>query len=304
MFFPHVSIATPPHDAKASRDSNHLTVGGQGISSGLRDANSLAWRLALLCRPQAEQPPPIQTVLTAWCNERKQQLEHSLTTTISNGRFVMESNPVRIFLRDLFLWFIQLVPRWRRDIRLGRRKEGMARYEHSGHMPFLPEYSGGVCLPQVYCKPVLGAGSEVLFTDDVIFASSKSGLFQLLVYVPNLEELKSAKDTVSRIDVFSKGEVKSTEVTFLVEEICEADEDAKDVYRLATSDEFAQSDLCEGRPAPMYYDPLYLAKVIDGKRFILLRQDRFIFAACDTREELVQAANKLALCVRNNEAGA
>lgn len=119
--------------------------------------------------------------------ERKQQFEKSLATTIENGRFVTESNPVRIFLRNLYLRIVQLVPSWRHELHLGRRKESMVRYKHADGMPFMPEFNGGLFLPQVYCITVYRTDTEVRFTDDVIFSQQKKGVFQLLVYLKTLE---------------------------------------------------------------------------------------------------------------------
>ncbi|CBF75733.1 predicted protein [Aspergillus nidulans FGSC A4] len=79
-------------------------VGGQVISSGFRDAASLAWRLALLCRQSTLDSPRHEAVLKNWYLERKQQLEKSLALTIRNREFVTE------------------IPSWQRQLRLGHRK--------------------------------------------------------------------------------------------------------------------------------------------------------------------------------------
>ena len=78
-------------------------VGGQVISSGFRDAASLAWRLALLCRQSTLDSPRHEAVLKNWYLERKQQLEKSLALTIRNREFVTECNPLKIFLRFMLL---------------------------------------------------------------------------------------------------------------------------------------------------------------------------------------------------------
>jgi hypothetical protein len=234
--------------------------------------------------------------LKAWYEERKQQLEKSLASTIENGKFVTEGNPLKIFIRNVYLWFVQLVPSWRHELSLGRRKEGLVRYEHSSGMPFIPEHNGGLCLPQVYCRSMESSDTDVRFTDDVIFGPGKTGLFQLLVYVKTLEEVSSARELVSDIGDMSHGEIRANEVTFLVEDM--ADLPCKighDVFRLASGEEFAQSRLCANRPRPEFFDPFYLGKALKGRRFTVVRPDRFIFASCDSREDLRKIAGAVAV---------
>jgi hypothetical protein len=279
------------------------TVGGQGIASGFRDAVSLAWRLAVLCRSQQNKPGFHQQVLKAWYEERKQQLEKSLSSTIENGRFVTEGNPFKIWIRNVYLWFVQLVPSWRHELSLGRRKEGLVRYEHSPGMPFLAEHNGGLCLPQVYCRSLQGSHTEVNFTDEIIFGQGKTGLFQLLVYLETVDEVASAREVVSNIGDLSQGLIRDDEVTFLVEDMAGAScKNDLDLFRLASGEEFAQSKLCENRPKPKFYDPFCLKKALDGRRYTIVRPDRFIFASCNSREDLSTIARAAAAYIQGSGA--
>ncbi|KAL4910640.1 hypothetical protein BDW74DRAFT_172112 [Aspergillus multicolor] len=274
-------------------DAAHVfpPFGGQGISSGFRDAASLAWRLALLCRQDTPSLSRHEAVLESWYLERKQQLERSLAVTIRNGEFVTEGNPLKIFLRSCYLFIMNLVPSWRRELRLGHRK-GMIRYKFAPGMPFVPGLNGGLCLPQVYCKSGTGV---VSFTDDAIFHPSKRGLFQLLIYLENSSEIESARETVSSIEGYAKGEIRIDEATYIINDTEHSFDpsndlhDANSVYRVASAEEFAKSPLCEGRPEPQYYNMHYLGKTLGGSKFVIVRPDRFIFAACSDSDELKRA---------------
>ena len=150
---------------------------------------ALAWRLKILCLPSCRINH--EPVLTAWYQERKQQLDKSLASTVRNGSMVNTRSVIQGFLRNWALWCIQLVPSWKHHLEQGPRADGPIQYTHLPGMPFLPEMNGGLCFPQTCCTRMSGAGS-VQFTDDVIFAEGKKGIFQIVVLLNRLQGLKSA----------------------------------------------------------------------------------------------------------------
>ncbi|OJJ54673.1 hypothetical protein ASPSYDRAFT_185556 [Aspergillus sydowii CBS 593.65] len=275
-------------------DAAHVfpPFGGQGIASGFRDAASLAWRLALLCRYHSPESGSYKTVLESWYQERKQQLDQSLASTIRNGQFVTESHPLKIFHRSWYYWLVQLVPRWKRDMQLGRRKDGLVRYSHISGMPFVPDLNGGLNAPQVYCSDMSGT---VYFTDDIIFRNRDNGLFRMFVYLKSSAEIAAARELLDDVEGWSNREIIADRTPFIVEDV-----DTKDgiilgknpVYQVATAEEFAASPLCTRRPAPACYDKYQLRDKVGGK-FVIMRPDRFIFAACSGKDDLRRAVDRM-----------
>ncbi|KAJ5976333.1 monooxygenase [Penicillium waksmanii] len=279
-------------------DAAHVfpPFGGQGIASGFRDAISLAWRLAIACKPGSILD--YEHLLTGWYLERKQQLDASLASTVRNGDMVNGKNWSHIFLRNWGLWFMQLVPSWKHWLERGPRGTGPTRYRHTPEMPFLPELGGGVSFPQSYCIS-LRDGSEVQFTDDVIFLG-KRGIFQIVVLLNTLDEVSSAIQDIEEIktDEFL---ISPDEATFFLPRVaCESAPAgrldaaaARPLFRTASSNEFAHSTLCNSRPEPRGYSESLMWDTIGGKRYVVLRLDRFVFATCNSKTELERVLGQL-----------
>ena len=285
-------------------DAAHVfpPFGGQGIASGFRDASSLAWRLAVLSRNSL--CVDHDRVLGAWYAERKQQLERSLAATIQNGAYVTESDPWKAFVRDWYIWAIQLIPSWKRELEKGPRKDGMIQYQYQSGMPFLPQYGGGVCFPQVYCAGLDSAqnAGRVAFTDDLIHSPTKEGLCQVVVLVDRADEIGSAVRALSGLAASSQGLVREDEATIFVHDFsAKVPVDSKmelgrrtQIARIATGQEFAaDARLCKNRPAPRYYDAFRMKQEVHNKTFIIIRPDRFVYAACSNAEELQRAAKSM-----------
>jgi 2-polyprenyl-6-methoxyphenol hydroxylase-like FAD-dependent oxidoreductase len=291
-------------------DAAHVfpPFGGQGIASGFRDAIGLAWRLVLASRSQsAGENPDYAKLFEGWYSERKQQLDKSLASTVENGGYVTESNGLKILVRDWYLWALQKVPSWRHWLELGNRREGMIRYawRDGRGMAFVPNMGGGGNFPQVYCRRIAPSTEDrVRFTDDVIFdPATQKGLFQLVVFLKSLNGLSAVHDALVGVDRRSNGCLRRHEATLILDATTTPSSipsaaKAYSIYRLATGDEFAQDVLCTRRPEPKGYDPHRMQREVGGKKFVILRPDRFVFAACDSADEVLEAAKKIALLVK------
>ncbi|TKA55111.1 hypothetical protein B0A49_12199 [Cryomyces minteri] len=286
------------------------SVGGQGITSGFRDAISLSWRLKIAVRSDSAD---YQALFAGWAAERKQQLERSLASTIENGNFCNEPSRIKAFIRNWYLWVYQLIPSWKHSLELGGRREGMTRYDYESGMPFLPQYSGGKSFPQVFSAPINGPAPPVpTFTDDAIFAPHKTGIFQLVALVESMDQCRAARSDFSHLQFpGSQSNLDSAEATFIVHgeipSIVDApvllskDIPTANVIRVLGAAEYTAAGLTDAalamdfpRPEPKFYDPNRIRKDLGSdKVYVIVRWDRFVFAACRNLAELQWAVSAL-----------
>lgn len=197
---------------------------------------------------------------------------------------------------------MQLIPPIRRRLELGPRAEGLSRYVWRDGMSFLSEFSGGVMCPQVYCRSVFAnIDSQVHFTDDVIFKSPHNSFLSLVVSVSNVAEAQTAYSELKGLDLpqISHGELKLEDVCYIVHDplleapVLSTPISPTQIYRIATIEEFKQSSLNVNRPEPAGYDMYCIRTELRGRRYILVRPDRFVFAACTSGKELKEACDKI-----------
>jgi hypothetical protein len=234
---------------------------------------------------------------------------------VANGNLTTARNPVKIFLRDWILCLMQLIPSWRRQLELGPRAEGMLTYKYVEGMAFLPDLGGGHALPQVYCRAVYRSSSPdkhdqqqqqppVQFTDDALYQPAESpSLLRLVVLVDDLAQVAEAQSELARLDLerVSNGELKMQECLFLVhspsvetpQQPSASAFPSDRVYRVATGDEFLASDLCKNRLSPVGYDMYRMKTDFRGRKYVLVRPDQIVFAACQSAEELTCACERI-----------
>jgi hypothetical protein len=166
-------------------------------------------------------------------------------------------------------------------------------------MPFIPENGGGKVFPQVFCKPYGAGATTPVFTDDVIFSKGKTGLFQLVVLLANVTQINEAVEDLAALEEKGQIELKVDEATFLVDDgshlVDDRDKQGSTVENIHTiiRSKTSDSSVWNGLPDPIGYDGSRMRREVKGK-YVIVRPDRFIYAACRSRAELVNASNVLA----------
>lgn len=155
-------------------------------------------------------------------------------------------------------------------------------------------------LPQVYARPLDGPADPVTFTDDLIFRHHKKGLFQLLVIIDEPSQLEATIEEAESVPDLFGDFILEGEATVLLNDLTASPSDLSGrngwkVARVASGDEFArEGKLCGNRPAPAFYNPWRIRdKLRVGAKFVVVRADKFVFAACRDPGELGVALRSL-----------
>jgi hypothetical protein len=255
------------------------------------DAWGLSWRLALALRVPSIN---IDQLLIGWTIERKKAVAVATSFVVDNGQQSNETNPIKLFIWFWVLWLLQLVPSIRR--KKERPQTEPLKYSYENNVAFLQNFDGGKTFPQVYCRVLYADNGQIQFTDDVIFTSRKQGLFQLIQLVEQFSEARVDTNLLTRIDNCSNGCVIGKEMTVFCKKQ-NGDEEIKLAnvsYAVVVTGEASEnSSLSISRRGTEDYNEFRFWTTFPGKRYVIVRPDRFVFAACVDEVELEYALQKI-----------
>ena len=141
---------------------------GQGMCSGIRDAQNVCWKLSLVLQGKAD-----PSLLDTYQQELKPQVKAIITAAIRRGRFIQAQQPLAT-LRDISFWLQKFVPRLRRS---SKRRKPLFALESGilvGGQRHGPYALAGTLLPQPHVRTLTGAS---ILLDEVLGQS-----FALLGY--------------------------------------------------------------------------------------------------------------------------
>lgn len=267
-------------------DAAHVfpPFGGQGVTTGFLDIMGLSWRLATLLKSENAEKDP-GPVFDAWEAERRSQIKQALDVTMERGELFDEANTLKILWRDWMLWILQRTPIVKD--RMHESGKVIPRYDYAEGMAFFPNSQGGIMFSQVYLRT---ADDTLMFSDDMIFAHGKQSLFQLVLLNDSLEQVREAMGELRCVRV-AKQIIE--EASYIVQDLGLQPAQLKigclRVARTASADEFNDSPLSKGRMPAVGYNPHVWRSQHAGRRYVVVRPDRFVFAACKDVMELAIA---------------
>lgn len=123
--------------------------GGQGIASGIRDAQQLAWRLMLLQRLPNANRSICDKILEAWAQERTYSVSLAASLTKFNGQLCNYGDSWSFWLLRNINWAMRQIPFLPKlpDPFAGAEARGFTSVDGGF---FSSEHAGGGRLPQIY----------------------------------------------------------------------------------------------------------------------------------------------------------
>ncbi|TVY44103.1 3-(3-hydroxy-phenyl)propionate/3-hydroxycinnamic acid hydroxylase [Lachnellula subtilissima] len=252
-------------------DAAHVfpPFGGQGIASGIRDAQALAWRLSILS--QNKMPTFVQErVLTGWANERRQSCDHATRATRVNGMVTNMRSATLAFLFQSLMRLIWCVPDLVRILTRNTMGDTF-RYQTAPGVFALHTKGGGRKLPQCWVRVAR---------------------LSLVVIVRNNEEVDElAVEKMVEKASLPAGILTVESIIFLRIGNEELDSENwrtfQHQYRLCSKDELLSEGIC---PVDGYDEKTIERRIGRAAKYLILRPDFYIHSiAIDEKDFLANA---------------
>ncbi|KAI0542095.1 hypothetical protein GGR58DRAFT_510435 [Xylaria digitata] len=268
-------------------DAAHVfpPFGGQGIASGLRDAQQLAWRLMLLQKLSHANRAICDEILQAWAQERSYSVRLAANFTELNGKLCNYGDSWKFWLLRNIDWVIQQIPFIR------GMPDPLSTIEARGFTTvdggfFSSEHGGGGRLPQVYLSS-RRTGPEL---SDSIFGSNNTVMTLIAIAGDDTAdaraEARRALDE-SRID---EAVLNGDSIRVVCSKPYTGAGDNLEVYYPTPVEQLSEM----GIPIrPLYAPSNLFSRFSADTRFVVLRADFFIFGLAKNYSELLGCINCL-----------
>ncbi|KAI1311631.1 hypothetical protein F5Y03DRAFT_284816 [Xylaria venustula] len=268
-------------------DAAHVfpPFGGQGIASGLRDAQQLAWRLMLLRRFPEANRPTCDEILQAWAQERAYSVDVAASFTKFNGQLCNYGDSWKFWLLRNIDWALRQIPFF------SKLPDPFSKIEASGFTTvnggfFSSRHGGGGRLPQVYLSS-RRTGPEL---SDLILQPRNTAM--TLLVLAGDDHLNATSEAIRALNEAQIDEavLSHDSIRVIRSEPYTGTADNQEVYHPTPIEELSKAGV---RIRPLYAPSNLFSRFSPSTKFVVLRADFFIFGLAKNGVELVECITNL-----------
>lgn len=272
-------------------DAAHVfpPFGGQGVVSGIQDAENLAWRLALLIRMKSSSALR-NSLLQSWAAERRLGIDNSAKFTLINGELCNNKPTLKM---SILVPIMKLVLGLSSTMgRPSPEAQSVAHgYKACADGTFLAEFDGGSKVAQIYLQTYsANSRSSKIELSDFVLSRVPTIFTLLVVHLPIPSDDTHANEHQELENILNEFKFP-TDLLSTRSIVCFDPSITLDIKRRIRQGAVsfpASRDLLTGYPSRPLYDANQLMRSLGGSRvkYVIIRPDQFIYAKARTIEEL------------------
>ncbi|KAI0552768.1 monooxygenase-like protein [Xylaria curta] len=272
-------------------DAAHVfpPFGGQGIASGLRDAQQLAWRLMLLQRLPNANRPICDKVLKAWAQERTYSVKLAASLTEFNGQLCNVGDSWGFWLLRNIDWVMRQIPF------LPKLPDPFAKNEARGFATvdggfFSSEHLGGGRLAQVYLS---SQQTGPTLSDSILRPKDTAMTLMVIAGEDPASDIAQARRALDEAGI-NEAVLSYDSIKVISSELNTGTTGSLEVFCPTPMERLYKA----GLPIrPLYVPSNLFSRFSPSTKFVILRADFFTFGLAKDYSELVECITYLKHCL-------